>query len=355
VTRSDPLPFGGGRRSAPAGVAVLLTALLLVGCGRADDDRGGAAAAEAPPVAVEVWTVRAEPLTTRRRWAGTLEPLVSAAVQAPRQGQVLSVEVRDGDRVRRGDVLVRLGAPELLARRAVLRERHRHLEEELQRWTALAQARAAGPAEVNQASLRLLEVRESLAEVEATLAANVVRSPAAGQVLGTVASPGSHVSEGQMLMRVDDVATLGIRLAVPAGEAALLERPAALRVRDGGLEIPVERVVRGRSAQPGFVNAEIYVRSVADARPREVEVVYETAEDVLVVPWTSVASEQHSRWVSRVTGEPPHLVRQPVELGRAHPAGIEVLGGLSAGDRVVRYEPRSHPEGRRVAPREAEG
>jgi multidrug efflux pump subunit AcrA (membrane-fusion protein) len=337
--------------------AALVAASLMAGCGNGEGRRGGdartAAAAETPPTAVEVWTVRAEPLTTRRRWAGTLEPLISAAVRAPRQGQVISVPVRDGDGVRPGDVLVRLGAPELLARRAVLQERHRHLQEELQRWTALAEARAAGPAEVNQASLRLLEVREALAEIEATLAAYVVRSPAAGQVLGTAITAGAHVSEGQVLMRVDDVATLGVRLAVPAGEATLLERPAALRVLDGGLDIPVERVVRGRSERPGFVNAEIYVRGVTDARPREVEVVYETAEEVLVVPWTAVASEQDARWVALLTGEPPQLVRQRVDLGRAHPAGIEVLGGLSAGDRVVRYEPRSHPEGRRVEPREA--
>lgn len=341
-------------RSTGGTVGVLAASLLAAGCGEGTDPPEPEAAEAA--VDVEVWTVRTETVQERRQWSGRLEPLRALTVRAPRRGRVASLEVRDGDRVQQGDVLARLHAPDLEARRGVLEERLEHLEEELTRWRRLAEAEAAGPGEVSDAVLRVLEVRELLAEVEADLQGYVLRAPGSGQVAGTAVGVGSEVEAGEPVVRVDDAASQGVRITVPAQEASLLERADRLSVRDElGNPLEVDRVVYSPDEHPGFAQAELFLTGGVNGRVGQVDVAYEAAEEVLIVPWTSVASDAEGHWVAVVAGEPGRVERRFLELGRAHPDGIEVRHGLEAGERVIRYEPRAHPEGGVVRPMEPGG
>jgi membrane fusion protein, multidrug efflux system len=335
-------------------VGILGFTFLLTGC---DPDTDTDEPASDPAVELEVWTVGFESLREHRDWSGRLEALRALQLQAPGPARVAAVEVRDGDRVARGDLLVRLAAPELEARRGVLADRLEHLQEELDRWRRLAEAGAAGPAELSEATLRVLEVRENLAAVEADLESYQIRAPAPGQVAALAVGVGSQVDGGQLLLRLDDAETFGVRLTVPAREAAYLEARDQLSLRDdAGNALTVERVAFSPHEHPAFVSADLYLTAngqvVGNGRVGQVDVRWESSEEVLIVPWTAVASDEDGDWVALLTGDPPTIERRFVELGRAHPVGIEVLGGLEEGDRVIRYEPRAHPEGREVEPAE---
>lgn len=302
---------------------------------------------------VQVWTMEPDPVDEVRQWSGRLEALRALSIQAPHRSRVADVPVREGDRVSQGEVLVRLASPQLEARRDALQDQYDHLSDELERWRRLAEMDAAGPMEVSEATRRTLEVREALAEVEATLESAVVQAPAAGQVASIAVSPGSEVEAGDPLLRVDDVESTGVRLTIPARETSFLEDPEHLTLRDDrGAALELDRVAYSPAEQPGFVQADLFLTGSSNGRIGQVDVSYEATEEALVVPWTAVASEAHGDWVALLSGDPPVLERRFVELGRAHPLGIEVVSGLEAGDRVVRYEPRAHPEGQEVTPLE---
>lgn len=340
------------RRMAPGSViTVLAAALLLGGCSREDASAPatGASRIADDTVPVAAASVTTHTLDTRRRWSGQLQPLRALPVQAPRHGQVLAVEVREGDRVSEGDVLVRIGGPDMQARRQVLDARREQLREQLGRWERLAEARAAGAAEVTEAQLRLLEVEEMLAEVDATLGTYTVRSPVSGVVAARLVDPAAMVSEGQALLQLEDVRSRGVRLVVPARDTAYLQHLDRLELlSDEDSPLRVQRIVYGEAQQRGFTTVELHVDGGSDARRMGVDVVYRAEEQVLVVPWTAIAGEDGRNWVALIEDDPPRVQRRDVTLGRAHPQGVEVLEGLVEGDRVVRYEPRSYPEGQRV-------
>jgi RND family efflux transporter MFP subunit len=331
-----------------AGTAIM--GLLLAGAAACGESAGEAAAGEVP-TPVGVWTMKASEVSVERRWAGRLEPLRTIPVRAPGAGRVAAVEVGDGVRVRAGDVLLRLEGPDVQARRAVLQERKSYLEEELARWRRLADGGAAGPGEVTAAALRVLEVREQLEELDATVEAYVVRAPATGTVQSTAVSPGTNVGGGEILLEVDDAAAQGVRLSVASTETLLLENRDRLSVRDDrGNEFEVDRIVFSSDPHPAFVTADLYLRGDVVGDRRGVVVTHRTGGgDVLLVPWTAVASDEDRHWVAVVApGDPERIERRTVELGRGHSEGIEVLAGLAEGDRVIRYDPRAHPEGRAV-------
>ena len=333
-------------------VGLVLVLGLLLGCSEQNPEQNEGNQEQQPTAPqVEVWTVGTETLSERRRWSGRLESLRTRNVLAPRRAQVESDYVSDGDRVQKGDVLFRLTEPETSARREVLQQRRDHLQQELERWQQLAQADAAGPAETNEAKLRLLEVEEMLAEVDAALASRVIRAPVDGRVVEKRVTTGSSVSEGKVLARLDDHDTLGVRLSVPTRETKFLEERDHLQVRDdGGRDYEIEKVGYGEDGHRSFAGVELYLADVVEDRRREVEVVYDKQEEIIVVPWTAVASDNRRHRVALVSGDPPLIEERQVELGRAHSAGLEILSGLEPGDQVVHYEPRSHPEGRQVEP-----
>ncbi len=326
-----------------------LSLAWLAGCG--GESPGGGASA--PPPSVGVWAVALDEVSVTRSWAGSVEPIQRIPLVAPGAGRIEEVRGQSGARVTPGELIFTLVAPELEARREVAEERLRQLESELERWERLEATGAAGAGEVAEARLRLFQARESLGEVRALSEAYRIRAPSAGTLSGLVHAPGSWVAAGAVLGHVEGPGPggMGVRLTIPSWESASFEDPAHLRVRtESGIVYEVERVAVGSGSVSGVATVELYLRDGPTSR-EGVEVLHEITVHALVVPWTAVASDGDRHWVAKVVpGDPAQVERTRVELGRPFTAGVEVRAGLEEGDLVVRYEPRSHPDGRRVTP-----
>jgi len=334
---------------APTFMIPILVALTSVtaGCGT----QGNGPRAGETAVRVGVWTVQEVEVELRRQWVGRMEPLLTVAVQAPRDGRVDQVTVRDGDTVAAGQVLVRMAGPDIMARRETALERRDQLDDELARWERLVEAGAAGPGEVAEANLRSLQAREQLAELDALTESYLLRAPVPGNVYGLSVGPGAQVAAGQTVLRVEDAGSWGLRLAVPAWEAHLLEDSDSLGIRDdAGNVLQVERLAFSSDLHPGFVRVDLYMDGEIASRGGAV-VEHRSRSTAVIIPWTAVAGQGETHWVAVVApGDPARIERRNVELGPAHAQGVEVAQGLVAGDRIVRYEPRSHPEGQAVEP-----
>ncbi len=326
--------------------AVALTALTLnVGC-------GGASAEETADTMprVDVVEVDVETITTTREWTGLLRPLRSVSVNAPEAGTIAELLVAEGDVVKHGDRLVRIDGPELSSRQEVLVQRRSSLREELDRWERLAAADAAGPGEVESVRLRLLEVEEALAELDARIRAVNLRAPVDGRVTTLMVPADATVGVGDPLMRIEDVNTQGLRLRIPAVEAHYFDSTDQLTLTDRqGTHLPIDRIIVTEDAlAPGFLAVELSVVSEGLMGPVLARLQHEVEREVLIVPWTAVASEGNHHWVAVVKGAPSTIVRRHVDLGVGQDRGVEVSAGLEPGEHVVRFEPRSLPEGREV-------
>lgn len=272
--RRNRLETGSGlRRRWHSGWMFLITA-FWAGCERGvieeeprTDDLPG----------VHVLELETESIELRREWIGVLEPLKSVGVAAPEKGLISELAVTDGDRVQREDILVRMSSPELSARLEVLQEREASRSNELVRWKRLAEAEAAGPSEVEEARNRLLEVREAVTEIEARLQALTLRSPVSGIVAEMSAAPGGRVSDGEILLKLDDENTLGVRLHVPARERHYLDDPGKLSLVDErGNEKTIRRAVavQDETAARGFVAIDLWIEPSDAAWPSEAVLSY---------------------------------------------------------------------------------
>jgi multidrug efflux pump subunit AcrA (membrane-fusion protein) len=96
----------------PRLVAALAAALVLAGCG------GGKKQDGPPPLAVEVGKVARQDLATYANLDGQIAPVQESLLSTPQSGNVLSVEVHEGDRVRKGELLAKLDDSTLRAQLA---------------------------------------------------------------------------------------------------------------------------------------------------------------------------------------------------------------------------------------------
>jgi RND family efflux transporter MFP subunit len=145
------------------GVLAWRVVLLIVG-----DTGGGSGGYGRPPVAVEVDSVRYEPIQETRELTGTIHPLYRYIVAPKVSGRLMSIGKRIGDAVERGEILAKIDDGEyqqmvleaeanLRIARANLAEAEAELDlarQELERVQSLEQKRIASLAELETARTR---------------------------------------------------------------------------------------------------------------------------------------------------------------------------------------------------------
>ena len=128
--------------SATALLTLLLSACVsLASCGQKQDNTAQPGSTPAPPPpSVEVTPVKSQKLSTTERLPAELTPYESVDVYAKQTGFVKSIKVDRGSKVKQGELIAQLEAPELLAQRAQAEAAYQSVEAQL----AGSQAKLAG-------------------------------------------------------------------------------------------------------------------------------------------------------------------------------------------------------------------
>ena len=312
--------------------------------------------------------------------AGTVNACRRAKLAPPAGGQIVGLPVREGARVKEGDVLLELWSEDTAAEarvaeqqvhsaslrvdeacvraetaeREAARAQKLHAdgllpEEQLDRATSSAKtlrsACSAARSELQQSRARVDVVR-------ATRTRTVLRAPFAGVVakitgeMGEFTTPSPPgiptppavdlIDDGCLYVTapIDEVDVALVRAGQPATITieALPNRKFAGRVRR------VAPYVVDLEKQARTVDVEVELLDSADAKSllvgysADVEIVLETRENVVRVP-TQAVMEGNRVLVFTAGGEP--LVERTIETGLANWEFTEVRSGLKPGEKVV--------------------
>lgn len=332
---------------------------------------GGLSAAWAQ--AVETVPVTTQLLQRTARLPGEIQPYYRVPVQARVTGFVDAVEVDRASAVTKGQVLVRMSAPELAAQIAEAEARaaaadSQRVEAEAKLVAAQSsferlKAAAATPGVVAAHDLTLAEkaadaARGVVAALEAAaLAARAaveplrqlasyleVRAPFDGVVTERNVHPGALAGPGLgPLLVVEQTSRLRLVVAVPEADVSGMVRGAALVFRVPAF--PGQNFAATIARPAGSVDVKTRTMAVeADvANPRgrlapgmyaEVEWPVRRSRTSLVVPVTAVAANTERSFVVRVREGRAEWVN--VSRGVVLGEQVEVMGDLHAGDLVVK-------------------
>jgi RND family efflux transporter MFP subunit len=297
---------------------------------------------------------------------GVIEAVRHTVVAAQVAGAVTALHVKAGERVRAGQLLVRIdaraaehtaaaGDAQVQSARASLDLARKELARQQQLFDKhyISQAaldRAQAQFKATEAQANALLAQAGAARTQSGL--HIVKAPYDGIVAGVPVQLGDMALPGTPLVRLYDPTALRVSVALPQSMAASALKPgAALRVElpgrtgDARWSQPVRSELLP-TLDPGTHTATLRLALPAEldgVAPGEFARVWLPASgaagDRLHVPISSLVrrAEMTAVYVLGKNGEP--LLRQ-VRLGRTSGDSVEVLAGVSAGEQVL-VEPQA--------------
>ena len=314
--------------------------------------------APARPLAVKVQTLEPESFAVSRTYIGTLVAAERVVISAELTGRVESLLYREGQAVRRGELLVVLDDTE--EGREIGRQQAglRKLEADLRFWSAeyerdltLLAGRSISQekldATIRQRDGVLASIEQSqqaLALAETRRSYGRVSAPFDGVVQTVNTQPGELAVMGRPLLELVGSSALKATAQVPQVDLAELKQGQRVSLTVGSLDASagaplaavVDRIYPALNAHSRTATIEAFLPETVGLSPGMVvslTVFRNELEGVLVLPRQSIRSTATGEGVFVVLGD--RAVWRPVVTGDAQGRRITVLSGVSAGDEVI--------------------
>lgn len=322
---------GGGGKAGPAGPG------------------GGAPGGRGPsgPPAVELAKVETMRLEDDTQAVGTLRSRQGVVLRPETSGRVQSLAFSDGQRVRKGQLLVQLDDT---LQRAQLKQAEASsaiARTNLQRSRELAAQNFVSQSAVDQNAAALEVAMAQVQLAQAQLQRMQVLAPFDGIVGIRSVNVGDYVKDGADLVTVEDLSSVWVDFRLPeryiarvrtgqAVELALDALPGRkFTARIDALDSQLDANGRSVLVRARLNNGDGSLRSGMFARVRAV---FEIRGNALVVPEEALVPVGDKQFVFRVVDGPEGgkvAQRVPVKVGMRVPGKAEIVDGLKAGEAIV--------------------
>jgi len=327
-------------------IAVISAAWALYATSHRSDSGSGpgsqaGGARSAAPAFVSVAPVRSERVSQKLEALGNARANESVDVSSKASNIVTAVMFRDGERVKRGQVLVQLDDAQARADVAAAEAALAESERLYNRSRELMTTEALSKAQFDQLEATLKANRARLESAKARSEDTVIRAPFSGRVGLRRVSVGTLISPGAVITTLDDTSVIKLDFSVPENFLATLRE--GLTVRATAPAFP------GRA----FAGKVASIDSRVDQNTRSVTVrallsnedgalrpgmflnvtLANDEREALMIPEQALTPEAERQYVFVV--DDGKAARREVRIGGRRPGSVEVLAGLTAGEFVI--------------------
>jgi membrane fusion protein (multidrug efflux system) len=333
-------------RPTLAGLVLLAILPAVPGCGssaaNSEGSPPGADARKDPAVSVEVRELVPQGFVETLELSGELEPWVHVSVSSELGGTVEMLGFREGEHVKAGQVLARVGTDLFEAALAEARARLEAAQAVHEKTAELFKRQHVPRQELIAATSSLHAAAAQVKQAELRLERSIIEAPISGLALsrelepGEVVAPGAPITE---IYRVDrlkavagipenDIASFG-----PGGEAALEVDAFAGRTFLGRIHL-IGPAAQGPSRTfPVEIAIENPTGELRPGMIARVALVKRTLEDVIVLE-RDVLQDRDSGPVAIVARDGVARVRE-VTLGASQGNRVVVENGLEPGEMLI--------------------
>jgi membrane fusion protein, multidrug efflux system len=325
-------------------LAAALLAALVGGCGA----RQQAADAVQDPVMLTVGdlaTVGRADVETGVPVQGTLKPLADVNIIVPVADVVEQMLVKEGQAVRRGQVLARMRTTSIAPAAAGAEAQRRVAAADLQRMQNLLQVGAVAERDVESAGAQLKAAEAVAAAANKRLEESTVRAPFSGVIAERLLQAGDRAGEGDRLFRIVNTDELEFTASVTTDVLDRLKPGAPVALTVSGTD---GRQVAGRisrvNATVDEATRQVKVYVLVPNRDHRLagdmfasgRIVLQQASAVLAVPASSVKAGPGGAAIAWVVAD-GKLSQRTLTVGLRDELQdmVEVKSGLSEGDKVV--------------------
>ena len=306
----------------------------------------GGGAAAGGPAAVEVGKVQRLRIEDDAQAVGTLRSRQGVMLRPEVSGRIARLGFADGQRVRRGQLLVQLDDTLQAAQMRQAEAQAGIARTNLQRNRELVAQNFVSQSVVDQSAAALEVALAQVALNKAQLERMKILAPFDGVAGIRSVNIGDYVKDGADLVNVEDTTQVWVDFRLPERylaqlkpgqpvEVALDAMPGrSFRGQVDALDSQLDANGRSLLVRARLANPDGVLRSGMFARTRTLLAVRDNA---LVVPEEALVPQGGKQFLIKVIDGPQGKVSQRLEarLGVRMPGKVEILGGVAEGDVVV--------------------
>ncbi len=320
--------------------ATLMAALVIAGCGGQPAPAGGPPAGP-PPLTVVTAVPERQQLGVEIEAVGTALANESVEITAKVSNRIEAIRFDDGERVKRGTVLVELDRAQTAADLAEAEANLAESRNQFARGRDLAVTAALSRAQLDQLETAVKTAEARLSAARARLADTVIRAPFDGQAGFRQVSVGGLVNPGAVITTLDDTSVIKLEFTVPQSFLSDLAPGLPIEARVDGLS---ERIFVGKvatiSPRVDPLTRSVAVRAELPNPQRLLKpgmfmsVTLRGSEtSMLVLPEQALVPEDGRNYVFVVNNG--RAERREVTAGLRQPGFVAILQGLTDGERVI--------------------
>ncbi|UCD28485.1 MAG: efflux RND transporter periplasmic adaptor subunit [Planctomycetota bacterium] len=338
-------------------VFILIVALLMMWLMGVFHPKIGKQITEAPkdrPVDnVRLETARIIQVPASETAVGTIRSVHETSVASKLLAKVTTVNVKAGQRISKDEILVKLDDADLAARRnqaaATLdaaRAVYSRAKTELSRIEHLYKQNSATQLELDNtrtayqsAEAEVQRAEQALKEAETVLGYTTIRSPMDGTIVDKKVDAGDTVRPGQVLVNLYDPTRMQLVASVRESLVKRLQVGHSIDVRIDTLSLECKGTVSEIVPQAESTTRTFSVKVTGPCPPGVYAgmfgrlVIPLDVEEVLVIPRSTIRRIGQLDVVDVAEGNV--LRRRALQLGRTFGEQVQILSGLSKGERVV--------------------
>jgi len=330
----------------PICALALLTALALTGCDRAAAEKNAKSAPAGPPV-IQVIAVKAEkrPVKEALALVGTLAANESVEIKSEIDGVIQEILFKEGDTVKKGQLLVRLDETRLAASLAEAEANFALSKANFERSKALLKGELISQQEYDQTVAGYQGNEASVAIKKRELKDTRIYAPFDAVASSRNVSPGQVISKNSIITYLVDIDPVKAEFNVPERFLGQLE--------------PGQRVEVNVAAFPGrmfggsvffvspFIAPDTRTALVKARLPNEarelkpgmfanLELELALRENAIVIPEAAISQiREGNRGMIYVIDDNSTVQLRAVTLGVRLPRFVEVVEGLKEGEQLV--------------------
>jgi len=175
------------------------------------------------PILVDVDTIQLKNINEEGVFTGTFEPNREVKISAETQGKINAVLVDVGSSVQQGQTLIQLDNSLLKLQLQTIEVQIEGLQDDVNRYTILAEADAVQGIQLEKAKLGLKSAKVQKATLQEQINKTTIKAPFSGVVTAKLSEIGAFAAPGVPLLQITDISTLKFTVNVPESDLKLFQ------------------------------------------------------------------------------------------------------------------------------------
>lgn len=324
----SPDAKGGGGKGAPGAAK---------GGGKGGPGGGGGG-----PTPVKAYVVAPTRLSDEVTATGSVLAEEAVTIKAEIPGKITSLNIREGQPVKKGQVLFTINAADIQAQLQKQAYNLKLYRDQEARQRQLLEREFISAQEYEQSNNQLLTAQAEQQALQASLDKAYVRAPFDGVLGLTTATVGTYVSPGVAITTLARTRPVKIDFSVPGRFAASVRQGDSVLVTDEAstrqyaatvyaINPQIDPVSRTLTMRARYANRKDELRPGAFVK---VNLRLGATQTAIQVPTESVVPVASGYQVFKVVGG--KVQAQPVKIGIRSESVIQITGGLAQGDTILR-------------------